>query len=269
MDSRFSLEGRVAIVGGGSKGIGRAVANSLASAGASVTIAARTSSDLDSAASVVASHGGHVHTVAADLTNRDGVRQVVDETLAAFGSVDVLVNTVGGSEGPGFRRLPILDVDDESFDNCFRFNVKTALYSAQAVAPAMMRQGRGSIINVSTMMARPMVMPLANSVTYCMAKAAVGQMTLSMAMEWAPTIRVNCVAPGLTDTEGQAGRANDERRRAILERMAIQRVGHPDEVAAAVLFLASDASSWVTGATIDVNGGAGLVAAGRDMNAIG
>lgn len=257
----FRLEGRVAIVGGASRGIGRAVAEALVHAGAAVILVARTAADLDATASSLAN--GQVHPVVADLTRRADAVGVVDETLRTFGQVDVLVNCVGGSRGPGFERSPILEIDDELFDNCFRFNVKTALYTAQAVAPAMLERGRGSIINVSTMMSRPMVMPLPDSTAYCMAKAALNQMTLSMAMEWAPAIRVNCIAPGLTATAGQADRASDGRRRAILHRMAIPRQGEPAEVASVALLLASDASAWMTGTIIDVNGGAGLVAVGN------
>jgi len=183
---------------------------------------------------------------------------MVDTVVDELGTVDVLVNCVGGSSGPGFGHQPLLDIDDDAFDRCFRFNVKTQLYAAQCVAPLMLARGRGSIINVASVQGRGARVPRAGGATYSMAKAAVVQLTYAMAIEWAPAIRANCIAPGLVATEGGLKRADERTRDAFLSRMALPRPGQPEDVAGAAVFLASDASAWMTGVTVDVNGGAGL-----------
>jgi NAD(P)-dependent dehydrogenase (short-subunit alcohol dehydrogenase family) len=253
----FSMAGRVAIVSGGSKGIGRAIAEELARAGAAVSIAARGRASLEDTARAISSESGTVHHVAADMTDRDGIRQVVDETVERFGFVDTLVNNVGGSRGPGFQNRRLRDIDDAVFDHAFRYNVKSHLWASQMVAPIMWGRGRGSIVNIASTSGRPHLLPLSNGAVYSMAKASVVQLTISMAIEWGPTIRVNCVAPGLVRSYFSRN-VTDQQQQAALSRMVMGRLGEPRDVAGAVLYLASDAASWVTGIVVDVNGGAGL-----------
>jgi 3-oxoacyl-[acyl-carrier protein] reductase len=258
MDSSFSLEGRVALVTGASKGFGRAIAEGFVKAGAAVGILARTEADLVKAAKDMSAGGGRVLPLPADGTDRAQVQRAVDTLAREFGPADVLVNNIGGSRGQGFVSQKLLDIDDENFDNCIRFNLKSTLYAAQCVAPAMLKRGRGSIINVATMVARPYMMPQSGRAAYIAAKAGVLMLTQAMATEWAPAIRVNCIAPGQVMSEGTFVRATDAHREAILARMAMGRPGSGADGAGAALFLASDASYWITGITIDVNGGAGL-----------
>jgi 7-alpha-hydroxysteroid dehydrogenase len=256
--SLFSMEGRVAIVTGGSKGIGRAMAMALAEAGAAVAIAAREPGSLEDAVKDVSVYGHGVLGVPADVTSGADLRRLVDATVDRFGPVDTLVNNVGGSRGPGFQNLPLEQIDDASFDNSFRYNVKSQLLACQLVAPMMKERGSGSIINVASISGRPYVMPLSYGAVYSMAKASVIQLTISMAIEWGPEIRVNCIAPGLVMTQAGLSRTTESQRDASLRRMVLGRFGRADDFAGAAVFLASDASSWITGQVLDVNGGAGL-----------
>jgi NAD(P)-dependent dehydrogenase (short-subunit alcohol dehydrogenase family) len=256
--SLFSMVDRVAIVSGGSKGIGRAIANELARAGASITIAARDEDALNATAKEISSYGRGVLAVSADMTTRDGISLVLEETVKRFGTVHTLVNNIGGSRGPGFENRPLEEINDELFDLGFQYNVKSQLWASQLVAPMMLERGSGSIINIASTSGRPYLLPLSFGAVYSMSKAAVVQLTVSMAIEWAPSIRANCIAPGLVMTQAALSRTTEEQRSATLSRMALDRFGDAEDLAGAALFLASDASAWVTGITIDVNGGAGL-----------
>jgi NAD(P)-dependent dehydrogenase (short-subunit alcohol dehydrogenase family) len=255
----FSLVGRVAVVTGGSKGIGLAIASTLAVAGADVVIAARGKAGLDAAAQRIAEQSrGTAVTVAVDVSTRDGVEAVADAALASFDGTDILVNGIGGSRGPGFKARYVHNLTDDDFANCFSFNLRSHLLMSQALAPQMLERGGGSIINVGSSIGQAYLSPLRGNALYASAKAGLIQLTRYLAMEWAPSVRVNCIAPGLVVTDASEQRVDGTRQALLLDRMASGRLGRPEDIAGAALLLASDAGSWITGTTIDVNGGMGL-----------
>jgi 7-alpha-hydroxysteroid dehydrogenase len=256
---RFRLVGRTALVTGASKGIGYGVAEALASAGADVVLVARDADRLAAArAKLEADVSARVCDVAADVTTVSGVQAAVERAVATYGRIDVLVNNVGGARAPGFATASLRRLTPEDFDHCFQYNLRSPLLMAQAAVEVMRDRGAGSIVNIGSAVGRPYLSPMKGSSLYAAAKAGLEQLTRYMAIEWAPAIRVNCVASGLVASPASTERVQGELRARVLASMAIDRVGTPEDIAAAVLLLASDAGSWITGATLDVNGGMGL-----------
>jgi NAD(P)-dependent dehydrogenase (short-subunit alcohol dehydrogenase family) len=255
----FSLAGRVAVVTGASKGIGLAIASGLAAQGADVVAAARGEEALGSASERIGRESGRVAvTVTADASTAAGVQAIKDAALQAFGGVDVLVNGIGGSRGPGFKPAYLRNLTDDDFANCFAFNLRSHLLMSRALAPQMIERGGGSIINIGSAIGQAYLSPLNGNALYASAKAGLIQLTRYMAIEWAPAVRVNCVAPGLVTTEASTERVDGSRQSLLVGRMASARLGRPEDIVGAAVLLASDAGSWITGTTIDVNGGMGL-----------
>ena len=250
-----SLAGRVAIVTGGGTGIGRGVALALARAGADTVVAARTPEPLEETCAKVRALGRRALAVQTDVTDTAQVGNMVARAMDAFGRVDVLVNNAGGNAGPTFRQRLLLEMSAQDIDETFTVNVRSMLSCSQAVAPIMNRQEQGAIINVASRAGRESTAPSAGGGVYPASKAAVVSLTRLMAVEWAPNIRVNCVAPGMIDTPRVAARRSPELTRNQLASIALGRPGSPEDIAGAVLYLASDAAEWVTGAIIDVHGG--------------
>lgn len=254
MAATYEFKGKTAIVTGASRGIGRAVALGLAQGGANVVLAARTSLTLEAAQKDVEAVGAKALAVETDVTKSAQVENLVRRTLDAFGRIDILVSNAGASYGPAFGRGPLLDITEQDFDECVALNFKSAFLCGRAVAPTMLQQGHGSIVNVSSFTAQALHGTRPGFAIYGSAKAAVINLTWSMAAEWAP-VRVNCVVPGFIDSPRpnptRTPEANAERVKAV----ALSRFGRPDEAAAAILFLASDAASYVNGATLEVSGG--------------
>jgi 3-oxoacyl-[acyl-carrier protein] reductase len=185
---------------------------------------------------------------------------MLDQTLSKFGGVDVLVNVAGGSYSrnpyiPKFTRAPLLDLSPEDFMMAYEINTKSAFLCARTVVPALKARGGGSIVNIGSISGRGTKKERADMAAYGSAKAAVMNLTLHMAHQWGPEVRVNCIAPGIIDTPRPAGTQRQELSAAALGRIALGRAGRPEEVARVALFLASDAASFVSGAIIDVNGG--------------
>lgn len=245
MSARF--EGKVALVIGGSSGIGLAVARGLLAEGAGVMIAAR---DRDRLAAVVAElrpeHGAGVESVNGDIAVFGEPDRFVAETVQRFGRLDILVT----SSARNYTR-PIVDASDEDVEHVFRTNALGPMFAARAAARAFGPQG-GRIITLSATAARR---GRPGRSVYAATKGAVEAMSRVLAVELAPrNITVNCVAPGLTDTPMLGRRDHPERTRDI----PMGRLGRPEEVAAVVLFLASDEAGWVTGQTVDATGGYGL-----------
>lgn len=249
MIDKPDLTGKVAIVTGGGKGIGKAIALGLAESRAQIVVAARTEADLVAVADEILSKGGEAVAKVTDLTESDQIEELVETAVKSFGKVDILVNNAARS----FLR-PLLDFREDGFDKIFDTNVKGTFLLSRAAARVMMQHGGGRIVNVTTVGAvrgGPMMG------VYHASKAAVKMLTMCMATEWAPlNILVNAVGPGMTRTEfSRPIWSNPEIERTLTSRIPMGRLAEPEDIVGAVLFLCSDASKFVTGQSIYVDGG--------------
>lgn len=248
MNSLFSLENKVAIVTGGNAGLGRAVAKALAEAGADIAVVSR--GEADAIEREVAEAGRRFLHVRADLAQMDAVQIIVERVQAAFGKVDILVNNAGI-----IRREDSLAFTEQDWDDVMGVNAKALFFLSQAVANQMVKQGSGGkIINTASLLSFQGGIRVP---AYTASKSAVKGMTMLMANEWAKyNIQVNAVAPGYMETDNTAAlRADENRYREILSRIPAGRWGKPEDLAGTYVYLASDASNYVTGFTIAVDGG--------------
>jgi len=252
---RFSLAGRVGIVTGGSDGIGRMIAHGFIDAGASVVIAARTQEKIDSVVAEIEAKGGQVLGVSTDVTDEASVQHMRDAALERFGQVDILVNVVGGSQGPTFKRGPLLELDKSDFMEAFNINVASAFLCCKAVVPHMLERERGVVINMASIGAREYRLPETGMSVYNMTKASIMHLTRSMAKEWGPHVRVNCINAGHFITPRRARTEAPERRERSLAEIEINRFGTPEDIGAAAVYIASDAGAFFNGSFLDLNGG--------------
>jgi NAD(P)-dependent dehydrogenase (short-subunit alcohol dehydrogenase family) len=245
-DNAFRLDGKTALVTGAGRGIGRAVALALAAAGAELMLVSRTPSELDEVAREIAAQGGTAQPLPFDVTRSDVIR----DAFAGLERLDILVNNAGLN-----RPQPFLEVDEPTLDLLLGLNVRAAFVVAQAAARLMVVQGGGVIINVSSQMGH--VGSDLNRTVYVMTKHAVEGLTKAMAVELAPKgVRVVSVAPTFVQTPLTKPFFDDpETRKWILDRIPLGRGGTVEEVAQAVVFLASPAASLVTGSSLLVDGG--------------
>lgn len=247
----FSLAGKVALITGGSRGIGKATALAFARSGADVVVASRKLPDLEPIAMEIREIGRKSIAVEAHVGKLENIQLLVDKVIAEFGKIDILVNNAGTSP----ILSPAIDADERLWDSIINLNLKGLFFLSQAVAKAMREHGGGKIINVASMGA---FKPEPNIGIYAISKAAVIMATQVMAVEWAQyNIRVNCIAPGNVHT-----RLGDSRFTSIpgyeelmLNKTPLGRIAEPDEMVGAMIYLASDASSFVTGETLNVSGG--------------
>ena len=252
----LQLRGKVALVTGASRGIGRGIAVELAREGCRLALCARGQDGVEQAAADVRKLGAEAVAVAADVTTATGVEQAVAAARKAFGPVEVLVNNVGGSTGGSFQDTP-----DEEWQRAFDLNVFPALRASRLVVPDMKARGKGAIINIVSIYGREWGGTYVKRPTYIAAKAAEIGMSKALAMELAPHgIRVNAVAPGSIVFPGggweRRQREDPEGIGAFLRAdFPLGRFGHADEVGRVVAFLASDAASLVLGACLNVDGG--------------
>lgn len=251
---RFRLDGRTALVTGGSRGLGFSMAAALADAGADLILIARDADTLALAAKELGSRTGRrVRTVPGDVSTPAGAAVAVTAALNSGPPIDVLINNVGGRR----RDVPTEDLPVEDWQAFFDLNLTSALVCCQLVGRGMLARGRGSIVNV-TSVAGPIAIKGIGGRHYEAAKAALTSLTRSLAADWAGRgVRVNALAPGVFDTDPNRKwfREKPEYRGRFLDHIPLGRLGSADEVGPAAVFLASDASSYVTGATLTVDGG--------------
>jgi NAD(P)-dependent dehydrogenase (short-subunit alcohol dehydrogenase family) len=247
----FSLDGKVAIVTGGSRGIGRSIAIGLAEAGADVAIAARKPQPLEEAAAAIVDTGRRVAAIPTNVRRSDELGTLIEQTLSQLGRVDILVNNAGTN--PVFG--PVHDMDERAWDAIMNTNVKSAFVLSKLAREAMLQHGDGgSIINVSSVGGFRASEVIGG---YSVSKAALIMLTQVCAKNWGDDdIRVNCIAPGLIKTEfARALWESPQILKAATAEAALGRIGEPDEMAGAVVYFASSASSFVTGQTLILDGG--------------
>lgn len=248
--AQFSLTDRIALVTGGSRGIGRATALGLAKAGAHLAICSRKLPDLEEVASEITAQGRQVLPLSINVRNRDELGNLVQKTMEKFGRIDILVNNAGTN--PHFG--PIIDMEERAWDVTMNTNVKACFLLSQSVGKIMISQKGGSIINVSSTGGLRASDVLG---VYSISKAALLMLTRVLAVQLGKYgIRVNAIAPGLVRTEFSRGLWEDEARlENTVKRTPLGRIASPEEMAGAVVFLASDAASYVTGHVMVLDGG--------------
>jgi 7-alpha-hydroxysteroid dehydrogenase len=245
---RFRLDDKVVVVTGGGRGIGAAIARAYADVGANLVLAARTESQLDEVAADVRAAGGEAVTVVADVSDLDVLDGVVQAAVDAFGGIDVVVNNAGGSMPQAF-----LDTSVRAFEKAFHFNVTTAFRLTQLAVPHMLGRENASVVNISSAIGR---MSDRGFAAYGTAKGALTHLTRLMAADLAPRIRANGIAVGSVATSAlQVVLDSEEIHNEMVDRTPLKRLGDPSDIAAAALWLASDAGSWVTGKVVEVDGG--------------
>jgi len=243
----FELHDQVAIVTGAGKGIGRACALALSGAGARVLLLARTASDLEQLQQEIEAQGGSARWVAGDISDPAVQQRAVDLALETWGRIDILVNNAGGS-GPNDP----LRMSPEDLAQSLSWNVVPAYAMMQRVVPVMRQGPGGAVVNISSVAARYAQKHFS---AYGAAKAALNQLTRNLAQDLGPQVRVNAVEPGTIETDALAPFLTQERRERLERTTPMGRLGQVDDIAAAVLFLASPASSWITGKILSVDGG--------------
>jgi len=254
--SKFSLQGKAAIVTGGSRGIGKAVALGFAKAGATVAVTSRKMNDLEATVAEIKSFGGAAFAVQAHLGKMEEITKMVGTVADKFGRIDILVNNSGTSPA----MASVLDSDERLWETIMNLNLKGLYFTSQAVARIMRKQGGGKIINIASIDG---FKPEPGVSVYSISKAAVRMVTQAFSSELAPyNIRVNTIAPGPISTkmlDSHWFNLSPEEAKKQKEEMAkmtpLGRIGQPDEIAGAAIYLASDASNYTTGAEIVIDGG--------------
>lgn len=247
---RFSLEGHVAVITGGGRGIGAGIARDFARAGAKVAVAARRTEEIEAVAAEINDAGGEAIAITTDVMDKAALEHLADETVKALGPLTIWVNNAGGSS----MRMPMQELPREEFLRTIALNL-TAVYDGCMVAASRMQ--KGSIINISSGAGTG---PVPGSGHYGAAKAGVNSLTWTLSAELAPNIRVNGVAPGAIPTEVMlqaVGKTEDQLDELLSEwNIPLGRLGTPEDIGSVCVYLASDAASWVSGEILRVGGGA-------------
>ncbi|WP_171189177.1 SDR family NAD(P)-dependent oxidoreductase [Alienimonas chondri] len=244
----FDLTGKLAVVVGGTGVLGGSMAETLAAAGADLVIVGRGEAAGNEVVARIENAGGSARVITADATRREDFESLRDQLLADGGAPDILVNAAGMNAA-----TPFLEISDDEWHKIFQVNLDSVRLACQVLGPAMLERGSGSIINLASMSA---VTPLSRVFTYSASKAALLNLTLNLAREWAPTgVRVNALSPGFFPAEQNRDILSPDRVAAIMNHTPMARFGEPGELAGAVLLLASDAGRFITGANLCVDGG--------------
>lgn len=241
---KFSLKGKVALVTGAGKNLGRELALALAEAGADVALTSRTEKEVQNTAQEIRVKGRRAFTAAVDVCRHAQVVDLVQKTVSELGRIDILVNNAATR-----CNKPILEMSEEEWHAVIDSNLTSAFLCCQAVGPIMIRQGGGKVINISS---RIGLRGMANRVPYCSAKGGLIQLTRALALEWAPyRILVNAVAPGLMNTAP----AFEAIRQGKTTKIPLKRAGEPEEISPLMIYLASGACTYMTGEVIVIDGG--------------
>jgi NAD(P)-dependent dehydrogenase (short-subunit alcohol dehydrogenase family) len=251
--SYLSLAGKVAVVTGGSRGIGKAIALTLADAGADVVVCSRKLEDLEKVATEIKAMGRKSLAVAMHNREVDSIKNAVDAIMKEFGRIDILVNNAATNPGMGY----LVDMDEKMYDQIMVTNLKGYTIMSQLVGKIMREQKSGNIINISSVGG---VTPDNGLGLYCISKAGIGMLTRALAKEMGQFgIRVNCIAPGVVRTKfSKALWSNEPLLKQELTHTPIQRIAEPEEMGRIALFLASDASAYMTGQILVVDGGGSI-----------
>jgi len=242
----FALTGKVAVVTGAGRSIGRGIALGFAEAGADIVCAARTISEIESVASEIIKLGRRAIAVPCDVREAEQVEGMVSKAVEEFGRIDILVNNAGA----GYLK-PAIETSERAWEFQLRQNLTSAFLCSKAVAKVMLEQKAGSIVNISS---RAGDQPAVGMIAYGVSKAGMNHLTRTMAFELAPHIRVNCISPGAVWTETSAETLGPAKDR-IIRGTPLDRMGTPEDIALAAIYLSSPASSWVTGKILEIDGG--------------
>ena len=244
------LDGQVAVVTGGGGGLGSLAARAFAAAGADVAVVGRTAASLQAAADAVRAAGRRAAAIVADVTRSSDVNRMVEQAVAELGRIDILLNNAGITSPK-----TLVELTDEDWHRIMDTSATGAFYCARAVAPVMMRQREGSIISMGSILS---VRGMAKRTAYSAAKAAIANFTRALALELGPHgIRVNAIAPTVivTDLNRELVRTQPQLYQAVVDRTALGRLGEPEDIAGALVFLASPAARFITGQVLFVDGG--------------
>jgi len=251
MKDLFSLAGRTAVITGSSRGIGRAIADAMAAAGAKVVVSSRKREACEDAAAAIREAGGEAAVIPCNISDEAQRAALVDEARETFGRIDILVLNAAANPVYG----PMTEISDEAFDKIIANNVRANMKLAHSVLPEMAERGEGAVVIVSSIAG---LRGSKNLGTYAISKAADFQMARNMAMEWSPWgVRINCIAPGLVRTEFARALWENEEALAYVEGLTpLRRIGDPEDIAGVAVFLAAPAARFMTGQTVVADGGA-------------